>query len=196
MRLPNILFPVFMFPFIFHRRSFSPCWQLAILIFLTPLCISMFFSIRNSSRLFSITRSSSFPVIHVSVNIKNNAEKGRPCDFLPNKTLSCIWVAIPVDWLILHWYACGADGRSLARSVYGHVITKFSRMDRLPRFLGGAFAPRLELRYQQIYRDPQMTRLQPSHTNLVIFNKFELRPLGHVKVEILNPKNEQCLLTK
>ena len=97
MRLPNILFPVFMFPFIFHRRSFSPCWQLAILIFLTPLCISMFFSIRNSSPLFSITRSSSFPVIHVSVNIKNNAEKGRPCDFLPNKTLSCIWVAIPVD---------------------------------------------------------------------------------------------------
>ena len=75
MRLPNILFPVFMFPFIFHRRSFSPCWQLAILIFLTPLCISMFFSIRNSSPLFSITRSSSFPVIHVSVNIKNNAEK-------------------------------------------------------------------------------------------------------------------------
>ena len=32
-------------------------------------------------------------------------------------TLSCIWVAIPVDWVILHWYACGADGRSLGRSV-------------------------------------------------------------------------------
>ena len=28
-------------------------------------------------------------------------------------TSSCIWVAIPVDWVILHWYACGADGRSL-----------------------------------------------------------------------------------
>ena len=27
-------------------------------------------------------------------------------------TSSCIWVAIPVDWIILHWYACGADGRS------------------------------------------------------------------------------------
>ena len=54
-------------------------------------------------------------------------------------TLSCIWVAIPVDWVILHWYACGADGRSLGRSlgrsVYGHVITKFSRMDRLLHFL-------------------------------------------------------------
>ena len=38
-------------------------------------------------------------------------KSGRPCDFFPNKTLSCIWVAIPVDWIILHWYACGTDGR-------------------------------------------------------------------------------------
>ena len=50
-------------------------------------------------------------------------------------TSSCIWVAIPVDWVILHWYACGADGRSGGRSVYGHVITKFSRMGSLPHFL-------------------------------------------------------------
>ena len=28
-------------------------------------------------------------------------------------TSGCIWVAIPVDWVILHWYACGADGRSV-----------------------------------------------------------------------------------
>ena len=34
-----------------------------------------------------------------------------------------------------HWYACGADGRSRERAVYGHVITKFSRMDSLPHFL-------------------------------------------------------------
>ena len=38
-----------------------------------------------------------------------------------------------------HWYAGGADGRSLWRaggqSVYDHVITKFSRMGRLLRFL-------------------------------------------------------------
>ena len=43
---------------------------------------------------------------------------------------SCIWVAIPVDWVILHWYACDADGRSFRRSVYGHVIAKFSGMGR------------------------------------------------------------------
>ena len=35
----------------------------------------MFFFLRNSSPLFSITRSGSFFVIHVSVSIKNNAEK-------------------------------------------------------------------------------------------------------------------------
>ena len=34
-----------------------------------------------------------------------------------------------------HWYACGADGQSGGRSVYGHVITKFSRMGSLPYFL-------------------------------------------------------------
>ena len=37
---------------------------------------SMFFFLRNSSPLFSITRSSSVSVIHVSVNTKNNPQKG------------------------------------------------------------------------------------------------------------------------
>ena len=50
-------------------------------------------------------------------------------------TLSCIWVATPVDWVILHWYACGANGRSGGQSVYGHVITNFSWMGSLPHFL-------------------------------------------------------------
>lgn len=50
--------------------------------------------------------------------------------------------------------------------------------------------------YQRIYGDPQITRLQPSHTNLVMFNKSELKPPGLVKVETLNPKNEQCLLVE
>ena len=97
MCLPNILFPVFMFAFIFHCRSFSPCWPLAFLFVSQPLWISCisFYKIC----LFSITRSSSFSVIHVSVNINNNVEKDttlllcfsflksrRPCDFFLNKT--------------------------------------------------------------------------------------------------------------
>ena len=133
MCLPNNLFLVFLFACIFPCRSFSPCWPLAFLIFSPQLWIFMFFFLRNSSPLFSITRSSSFSLVYVSVNIKNNAEKdttlllyGRPCDFLPNKTLSCIWVAIPVHWVILHWYTCGADGRLLARCT----------VTWLPNFLG------------------------------------------------------------
>ena len=39
---------------------------------------------------------------------------------------SCIWVAIPVGWVILHWYACGADGRSVGRCT----------VTWLPNFLG------------------------------------------------------------
>ena len=35
-----------------------------------------------------------------------------------------------VEWVILHWYACGADRRMVNCFVYGHLITKFSRMDR------------------------------------------------------------------
>ena len=35
------------------------------------------------------------------------------------------------------------DGRSVGRSMYGHVITKFSRTGRLPHFLSYG-APRVE----------------------------------------------------
>ena len=47
-----------------------------------------------------------------------------------------------------HWFPCGADGGS-----YGQVITKFSRMGRLPHFLSygapstSALRARVELRY-------------------------------------------------
>ena len=50
---------------------------------------------------------------------------------------------------IEHWLACGADGRSLGRprgwSVYGHGLTKFSRMGSLLNFLTQS-APLRELR--------------------------------------------------
>ena len=41
-------------------------------------------------------------------------------------TSSYIWVAIPVEWVILHWYACGADGQSSGRCT----------VTWLPNFLG------------------------------------------------------------
>ena len=151
MCLPNILFPVFMFAFIFHCRSFSPYWPLAFLIFSPPLWISMFFFLRNSSPLFSITRSSSFSVIHVSVNIKNNAEKDTTLllFFLSKSPGGHVisfqikpWVAFGFPYLLIELFYIGMPVvRTDGRSVYGHVITKFSRMGRLPHFLSYGAPP-------------------------------------------------------
>ena len=162
MCLPNILFPVFMFAFSFHCRSFSPCWPLAFLIFSPPLWISIFFFLRNSSPLFSVTRSSSFSVIHVSVNIKNNTEKDTTLLLFffsksPGGHMISFrikpWVAFGLPYLLIELFYIGMpvvlkDSHSLARSVYGHVIIKFSRMGRLPHFLSFGVkreAPRVEL---------------------------------------------------
>ena len=60
MCLPKILSPVLMFAFIFHYRSFSPCWPLTFLTVSQLLWIFMFFFLQNSSLLFSTTRSCSF----------------------------------------------------------------------------------------------------------------------------------------
>ena len=50
--------------------------------------------------------------------------------FPAKMTSNCIWVTIPVDWVILHWYACGAEGRSLGRAGGRCTVTW------LPNFLG------------------------------------------------------------
>ena len=127
MCLPNILFPVFMFAFIFHCRSFSPYWPLAFLIFSPPLWISMFFFLRNSSPLFSITRPSSFSVIHVSVNVKNNAQTDTTLLlFFLSKSPGGhvisfqikLWVAFGLPYLSIELFYIGmpvvrTDGRSL-----------------------------------------------------------------------------------
>ena len=42
---------------------------------------------------------------------------------------------------IKHWYACGADRRKVGWSVYGHVIAKFSRMDRFSKLWGFELSP-------------------------------------------------------
>ena len=40
---------------------------------------------------------------------------------------------------IKHWCFCGADGRKVGRSVYGHVIAKFSRINRFSKLLGSKY---------------------------------------------------------
>ena len=145
MCLPNILFPVF--AFIFHCRSFSLCWPLAFLIFSPPLWISMFFFPRNSSPSFSITRSSSFSVIHVSVNIKNNTEKDTTlllvflCKSQRGHVISFqikVWVAFGLPYLLIELFYIGMpvvriNGRSGGRSVGRCTVTW------LPNFLGWVY---------------------------------------------------------
>ena len=59
-----------------HCQSFSPWWPQVFLIFSPQLWnFHVFFFQQNSSLLFFISPSSSFSVIHVSVDIKNNLEK-------------------------------------------------------------------------------------------------------------------------
>ena len=57
-----------------------------------------------------------------------------------------------------HWYACGADGQSYVRSVYGHVITKFSGMGRFTYLWGSAHARALRARVELRYNDVNATR--------------------------------------
>ena len=42
---------------------------------------------------------------------------------------------------IKHWYACGADGRKVGWSVYGHVMAEFSKMDRFSKLWGFELSP-------------------------------------------------------
>ena len=145
MRLPNILFPVFMFSFIFHCRSFSPCWPLAFLIVSQPLWIFMFFFLQNSSLLFSITRSSSFSVIHVSVNIKNNVEKdttlllfflskspgGHAISFQIKP-----WVAFRLPYLLIELFYIGMPVVRTDSWLVGRWSVGWCTVTRLPNFLG------------------------------------------------------------
>ena len=118
-----------MFPFIFHCRSFSPCWPaafwpLAFLIFSPPLWISTFFFLRNSSPLFSKTRSSSFSVIqpYLCKHQKITPKKARLFLFFLSKSPGGHvisfqpWVAFGLPCLLIELFYIGmpvvrTDGR-------------------------------------------------------------------------------------
>ena len=51
---------------------------------------------------------------------------------------------------IKHWYACGADGRKVGCSVYGHVIAEFSRMDRVSKLWVTSLDRKMSPRYSQV----------------------------------------------
>ena len=139
MCLPNILYPVFMFAFIFHCRSFSLCWPLACIIVSPPLWMFMFFFLQNSSLLFSITRSSSFSVIHVEpakissikdaffvVFFLSKSPGGHEVSFQIKP-----WVAFRLSQLLIELFYIGIPVvRTVSRSVGRCTVTW------LPNFLG------------------------------------------------------------
>ena len=100
----------------------------------------MFFLLRNSSPLFSITRNSSFPVIHVGVNIKNNAEKDTTLSlfFLSKSPGGHVisfqikpWVAFGLPYLLIELFYNGRPVvPTIARSLAQCTVTW------LPNFLG------------------------------------------------------------
>ena len=136
-----------MFAFIFHCHSFSPCWPLpicwplAFLIFSPPLWNFMFFFQWNSSPLISITRSSSFSVIHVSGEIKNNVEKDTTLLLLFSLSGHVIcfqikaWVAFGLSYLFIELFYIDVPVVWMDGPGYGRVIAKISWMGRLPHFL-------------------------------------------------------------
>ena len=83
--------------------------------------------------------------------------KTRVAMWLPAKiTSSCIWVAILVDWLFyIGMPVVRTDGRSFGRSVYGHVITKFSaRMTRTARAWWRTLSDRISLPFLVFFKPP------------------------------------------
>ena len=85
----------------------------------------------------------------MSVNIKNKVEKDTTLLlFFLSKSPACHALSLQIKlgdafglpYLLIELFYIGmpvvrTDGRAVGRSVYGHVITKFSRMGSLPHFL-------------------------------------------------------------
>ena len=68
-----------------------------------------------------------------------------------------------------HWFPCGADGRS-----YGHVITKFSRMGRLPHFLTYG-APPTHARFARGWSSA-INKIASRHIACIVFERsFSVR---------------------
>ena len=127
MYLPKILFPVFMFAFIFSHLLIFPR-PLAFLIF-SPPPWNFYVFLPTKFVSFVFTRFSSSSVIHVSVNIKNNNEKGTTLLLLlfflsksPGGHACFFSVAFGLTYLLIGVFYIGVpvvrtDGRSGGRRV-------------------------------------------------------------------------------
>ena len=100
---------------------------------------SCFFFQRNSSPLFLITHSSTFSVIHVSVDVKNNVEKDTTLllFFLsesPGGHASSRQKHLDLPVVSYLFFNIGMPVVRTDGQTYGYVITKIYRMDGLPNY--------------------------------------------------------------
>ena len=112
--------------------------------FTAALNFHVFLLTKFVSFVLLITRSSSFSVIHVSVNIKNNADKDTTLllFFLSKSPGGHVisfqikpWVAFGLPYLLIELFYIGmpvvrTDGRSVGRSVYG-TVNNFNKAYRV-----------------------------------------------------------------
>ena len=115
---------VFLFTF-FHCCSFSPWWPQAFLTFTAATKCSCCSSNKQWLLCFlslALTLCRPFSLLELRWRAAHflffTVHKTRVAmRFHAKITSSCIWVAIPVIWVILRWYSCGADGRADGKTV-------------------------------------------------------------------------------
>ena len=76
---------------------------------------------------------------------------------------------------IKHWYACGADGRKVGWSVYGHVIAEFSRMDRFSKLLGFELSPwsnKISAQNFKHYVNSMDRKMSPRYTQVMMVSVY------------------------
>ena len=108
----------------FHRRSFFPWWPLEFLIFSPPLQIHVVLPTENGSLSLALALRRSFfrwaPLacclfslfLCLSLSLLTvSASQDAGGYAISRKNIKLHLGYLPVDWVILHWYTCGADGR-------------------------------------------------------------------------------------
>ena len=124
MCLPKILSNVFMFAFVFHCRSFSLCWPLTFLTVSQLLWVFMFFFLQNSSLLLLFLSNNVEKDTTLLLFFLSKSPGGHAISFQIKP-----WVAFWLPYLLIELFYIGMPVvRTVGRSVYGHVITKFSHI--------------------------------------------------------------------
>ena len=144
----------------------APFWPPAILIFSPSLWIFMFFFLRNSS--------SSFSVIHLSVNIKYNVEKDTTLLLFFSQSPGGYVISFQIKPWVAHlsielFYIGMPVVRTVGRA--GHVTIeniKISRLDRLPNFLTHG-APLCALRARESFAINASRRCRKLNENSFVF---------------------------